>query len=335
MSLTITHCPCTLQPGFNTYSPPGQKDLFGSRAKKVSAVLPFPSPGKDQKQTRLYNENRKGLSISGYQEKYSLALQKNDLSLVNKDGHYILKPVPAERLMLVTDMPANEHLTMQIANQLFGITTASCGMIFFNDDAPAYLTKRFDYKPDGSKYQVEDFATLMERSPATDSEQYKIRGSYADIAYTIDRYVPAAIVEKVRFFKLVVFNYLFCNGDAHLKNFSLMESKDGDYILSPAYDLMCTALHIDDGNLALQEGLYDNDYRSEAFMRHGVYTYADFILFAEIIQIPVAQAQKIMQLFSKKDREVKEMIQRSFLTASAKRSYFNLFKERRRRLEIR
>lgn len=35
----------------------------------------------------------------------------------------------------------------------------------------------------------------------------------------IQRYVPAWKIEMERFFRLVLFNYLFSNGDAHLKNF--------------------------------------------------------------------------------------------------------------------
>jgi serine/threonine-protein kinase HipA len=47
-------------------------------------------------------------------------------------------------------MPANEHLTMQIARQVYGIETAENALIFFKDGAPAYITKRFDVKEDGN-----------------------------------------------------------------------------------------------------------------------------------------------------------------------------------------
>src|SRR6187402_1071696 len=113
----IKYCPCTLQPGFTTYSPSGQQQLFGSRSKKVSHLLRFGPPGKESEQTRLYNEKRVGISISGVQEKYSLLLQKNRLTLTDRSGTHILKPVPAERLNRVNDLPANEHVSMQIARQ--------------------------------------------------------------------------------------------------------------------------------------------------------------------------------------------------------------------------
>lgn len=40
--------------------------------------------------------------------------------------------------------PANEHLTMQLAAQVYGIETAANTVCFFKDGEMAYLTKRFD-----------------------------------------------------------------------------------------------------------------------------------------------------------------------------------------------
>ena len=134
MSLpAIKYCPSTLQSGFSGYSPAAQQTLFGSRAKKVSPILPFDPPGKNSEQTRAYNEKRKSISISGVQEKDSLKLTRNQLTLTDTAGTHILKPVPAERLDRITDLPANEHVSMQMARQVFGIRTSACGMIFFKD----------------------------------------------------------------------------------------------------------------------------------------------------------------------------------------------------------
>jgi serine/threonine-protein kinase HipA len=132
----IKYCPCTLQEGHNSYSPTGRMLLFGSRTKAVSHILPFGPPGKNATLTREYNEKRKELSISGYQEKYSLRLDNKKLQLTASKGTHILKPIPVERLALVEDMPANEHVTMQIARQVFNIKTATAAIIFFEDGTP-------------------------------------------------------------------------------------------------------------------------------------------------------------------------------------------------------
>lgn len=329
----ISNCPCTLQPGFTTYSPAGQLALFGSRSKKVSPILSFGPPGKNSELTRQFNEKRKLISISGVQEKYSLKLERNTLSLTNTAGTHIIKPVPAERLDMVNDLPANEHVSMQIARQVFGIKTAACGMIFFDDGTPAYITRRFDYKPGGTgKYQIEDFASLLGKTPEKEANIYKYNASYLDVAEQIQQHVAAAPVFMLEFFRLIVFNYLIANGDAHLKNFSLMETSQGDYVLSPAYDLLCTALHVDDSTLALQGGLYEDDYNEESYYKCGTYTRTSFLVFAEMIGINPALATLTVDKIMQGKPQVMDFIARSFMSAAAKEKYAQIIVDRHRNL---
>lgn len=330
----LTCCPSTLKQGFDTYSPAARLALFGSRSKNVSHILNFGPPGKSPELTREYNEKRKRISISGVQEKYSLRLDKNKLKLTDMRGTHILKPVPAERLERINDIPANEHVTMQIAGQLYGINIAACGMIFFDDGAPAYITRRFDYKTDGAKYQVEDFATLMGKSAEREGMDFKYNASYLDIANLIIKFVPAAPVEMIRFFRLVVFNYLFANGDAHLKNFSLMESKHGDYLLAPAYDLLCTGLHIDDSDLGLHGGLYEGDRDEPPYRSYGVYTYNSFLLFAQRIGVQPGIASDILDRSMRAVLPAMSMIEQSFLSDEAKHRYIEILGDRHRRFKF-
>jgi serine/threonine-protein kinase HipA len=332
----IKYCPSTLRPGFTTYSPVAQQALFGSRSKKVSHILPFGPPGKNSELTREYNEKRKRISISGVQEKYSLRLRKNSLFLTDTAGTHILKPVPTERLDRVTDLPANEHVSMQIARQVFGIKTAACGMIFFDEGSPAYITRRFDYKPDrAGKYQVEDFATLLAKTPEKEGDNFKYNASYLDIAKQIQRHVAATPVVLLEFFRLLVFNYLIANGDAHLKNFALMETEQGDYLLSPAYDLLCTALHIDDNRLALHGGLYEGDYNEKAYLNFGTYTRASFVVFAEMAGINPDLAGTVVDEVMRGTLKAMELIERSFLSDEAKKKYIDILGDRSRSLGLR
>jgi serine/threonine-protein kinase HipA len=326
-------CPSTLQPGFDTYSPTAKLALFGSRTKKVSHVLSFGSPGRDPELTRAFNEKRKTISISGVQEKYSLRLEKNALLLTSTKGTHILKPVPTDRLERINDMPANEHVTMQIARQLFKIKTAACGMIFFDDGSPAYITKRFDYKPDGTKYQVEDFATLLGKSPEKEGVDFKYNASYADMAGLIKKYVPAATVELINFFRLVLFNYLFGNGDAHLKNFSLMESEQGDYLLAPAYDLLCTSLHIKDADIAMHSGLYEGDMDDPGYIKYGYYNRQSFLAFAENIGVRAAIAAGIIDNAINSIQPAFKLVNDSFLSNEAKEMYMHIVSDRFRRMQ--
>ena len=119
----VSVCPGTLAEGFTTYSPLCVRHLFDN--KKVSHVLPYDTPAKDEAVAEQFMENRKRISISGVQEKLSVVLDKNILRLTNEgeQGTYILKPIPRD-LKKVDQVPANEHLTMQIAKQVYGINVA-------------------------------------------------------------------------------------------------------------------------------------------------------------------------------------------------------------------
>ena len=154
----IKYCPGTLAKGFDTYSRTCLKKIFND--KKVSHVLPYDPPRLNEEDAERFMENRRRISISGVQEKLSLILDKNKLRLTNEgeQGNYILKPIPRD-LKKVDQVPANEHLTMQIANQVYSINTAENALIFFKNGEPAYITKRFDVKDNNTKWGIEDFAT--------------------------------------------------------------------------------------------------------------------------------------------------------------------------------
>ena len=244
----LKHCPGTLSEDFSSYSPGCLRNLFNG--KKVSHILPYDQPQQNEDVAEQFMENRKRISISGVQEKLSFVLEKNVLRLTHEgeQGTYILKPIPRD-LKKVDQVPANEHLTMQIAKQVFGINTAENAMIFFKNGTPAYITKRFDVKDDGSKWGKEDFATLAGRTNDNAGPNFKYEFSYEEAGLLIQKHVSAWRVEIEKYFSVVLFNFLFSNGDAHLKNFSLLESSMGDYLLSPIYDLLNTKMHVDDSDL--------------------------------------------------------------------------------------
>lgn len=310
---TIRYCPSTLTEGQSTYSRTALKHVFNG--KKVSHILPYAAPNADEATDELFIDNRKRLSISGVQEKFSVLLEKNKLRLINEgeQGSYILKPIPGAGKH-PDQMPANEHLTMQIAKQIFGIETAENALIFFKNGAPAYLTKRFDFRDDGTKWAQEDFATLAELTPQSHGENYKYEGNYLHLFDLMKKYVPAYQVEAPKLFKLILFNYLFSNGDAHYKNFSLIETSFGDFKLSPAYDLLNSRIHIDDRDFALSEGLLPPQESKGRIEQQ-------FRILGAKAGIPESHVHKIMLFLTSNIEEVKQLIQRSYLTERFKRNY--------------
>jgi serine/threonine-protein kinase HipA len=115
----LKYCPGTLAEGYSAYSPSCLRSMFDG--KKVSHILPYQQPQLSEEVAEQFNENRKRISISGVQEKLSFLLEKNvlRLTMVGEKGRYILKPIPRD-LKKVDQVPANEHLTMQIAKQVYG-----------------------------------------------------------------------------------------------------------------------------------------------------------------------------------------------------------------------
>jgi serine/threonine-protein kinase HipA len=323
-SSEIKYCPGTLAEGFNTYSRTALKRVF--QGKKVNHVLPYDSPAIDSETNQLFDETRMRISISGVQEKYAMLLDKNILRLIreNEQSTYILKPSPSGGKK-ADQMPANEHLTMQIARQVYGIETAENALIFFKDGSPAYITKRFDVKEDGSKIAQDDFASLAKRTPQTHGEHYKYLGNYLEIFDLMRKYLTAYKIEAPKLFQLIVFNYLFSNGDAHFKNFSIIETPFGDYRLSPAYDLLNSRIHISDKDFALDDGLLPRN------LAKGKIT-AQFATLAKQAEISEKTFQEIMVLMTSKSDIVHKMVAASFLNNTTKRSYLQLYQARLKQL---
>ncbi|MFV0155275.1 HipA domain-containing protein [Empedobacter falsenii] len=324
MKIELENCPGSLKENFTTYSPVVLKKMFNG--KKVSPFLNYSTPTNRKDQSR-FNQNQTHISISGFQEKYSLVLDGNALRLTNENesGQYILKPI-SDLPKNSEFAPANEHLTMQIAKQIFKIETAENALVFFEDGSPAYLTKRFDYDENGNKLAVEDFASLLGKSPATDGEQYKYEGNYLELFEALKKYVPAWKVEAPKLFALIVFNYLFSNGDAHLKNFSLIETQQGDFKLSPAYDLLNTKIHIEDADSALKEGILPKSISKGKVIDQ-------LMVLGEKAGITEKSIIKVLQNLTSKEDQVVDLIGRSFLSEKLKRNYLQSYQRRLKKLK--
>ncbi len=134
---TIHVCPGTRAPGFDTYSPSCLRKVF--EGKKVSHILDF-YMNDDTEMDMVAAINK--ISISGVQEKISAIIQKGKIIITpeGESGRYILKPIPEYKsLRFRHNIPANEHLTMQIASQVYKINTAANALAFFADGNPLYM----------------------------------------------------------------------------------------------------------------------------------------------------------------------------------------------------
>lgn len=323
-------CHCCLKETENDFCRSCSQRLF-SKAN-FSAMLKFTLPSIAQGT----NQNTRRISISGAQAKYSLRIVSKELEPTDNNGTYILKPATNMQFRLFADMPANEHITMQMAKQIFKLNVAESALLQFTTGEYTYLTKRFDIRNDGSKILQEDLAQTAGLSSDANGSNFKYESlSYEEIAYILKQHVSASPIAIEQFFKVLLFNYLVCNGDAHIKNFSIYSPhQDGVYELTPAYDLINTSLHADDFRTALDLFKDEENYNGKFFKDNGFYGASDFLEFARRIGIVEKRAQKFILDITAHIPEMDEMLDKSFLSDEAKVQYKENIRDRAKALSL-
>ena len=286
-----------------------------------------------QHHTEEMTQAMQRISVSGVQEKFPAVVDGGRIRIAaeGERSTHILKPAPWDATLGERwQIPANEYLTMQIASEVYNISVAAHGLCNTPNGHPVYITRRFDISPDGTKYPMEDMATLIGKSEAIGGTAFKYNGSYMEIAQCIRHYIPAWMVEMERFFELVIFNYIYANGDAHLKNFSIIMI-NGDYRLTPAYDLMNTSLHVRDEDFALDGGLSPDIPRSDIYQRTGHPCRQDFEWFGHEIGLVNRRIQRILDKYMSVPDKTKKLVTQSHLTEKLQRNYLRIVNERTQR----
>jgi serine/threonine-protein kinase HipA len=187
-------------------------------------------------------------TLTGVQAKLSLELtpsKKGDgkrFTIVGLWGDYILKP-PTKNF---NQLPEVEDVTMHLGT-IAKIKMVPHSLIRLQSGNLAYITKRID-RVKGQKLLMEDMCQLTERMT-----ENKYHGSYEQIAKVLLKHSSNPGLDLVNFFEQVLFSFLTGNADMHLKNFSIIKMNEQGYILSPAYDMVATAIvnPADDEDFAL------------------------------------------------------------------------------------
>jgi serine/threonine-protein kinase HipA len=302
-----------------------ENDFHASCAKKIFGTTTPPVIDFDLKQLEELAKQIiiKSVAVTGVQPKLSLDLEKhkNELSrltIVGLHGDYILKPPSAE----YAELPENEDLTMHLA-ALVKIKTAKHSLVRLRSGELAYLTKRFDRNTsarsvEGKKIAVEDFCQLSENLT-----EHKYRGSVEMIGRLTYQFTTNKGFEAQRLFELVLFSYLTGNADMHLKNFSLMENALGEYELSPAYDLLSTALVILDDK---EESALTINGKNNRLKR------SDFDALAKSLKINDKALQSIYNRFNDVLPEWIAFIKQSFLSKEMQSNYIELLNTKHKKL---
>lgn len=180
--------------------------------------------------------------ISGVQPKVLVRQQDAPDKLVHRGATHIIKAFdPA----VYPELAANEVICMHGAAAA-GIPTAS---VRLSDNRRLLVADRFDLSPDGRYLGIEDFCVLDGRRA-----HGRYDGSYENIARRISDFVsPNALAQaREQYALMVAYACAIENGDAHLKNFSVIYgSPEKDVRLAPAYDLIATTPYMPKDTLAL------------------------------------------------------------------------------------
>ena len=253
------------------------------------------------------------MSISGVQPKLSVIhdQRKHQVSVVERGGLYILKP-PTERF---ESIPENENLCMNIAST-YGIEVPPHGLLPLMDGRLAYLVRRFDRLEDGSKLQQEDFQQLLQRDD-------KYAGSYERIANFIKGHSSVPGLDLIRLFERALLFYVLGNGDAHLKNFSLLRSEEIGYQLSPAYDIVNSRLVLPEEHEEVCLSLQGKKKRLSG---------GDFFGLAEHFGLTRKQAENSLGRLHDLKSTIEAMIGESFLRTDLREGFLEIFRERMARL---
>jgi len=162
---------------------------------------------------------------------------------VGDDGDWIVK-LPDSKY---PEVPRNELAMMELA-KASGIDVPEVRLVHRDQIAPlpdrawpnnedwAFAIQRFDRGPGRERIHIEDMA--------------QVRGFYPDDKYSGSFETIGALAYRRRdisslqeFARRVAFNVLIGNGDAHLKNWSLIYRDPGVPTLAPAYDLVATFVY--------------------------------------------------------------------------------------------
>jgi serine/threonine-protein kinase HipA len=302
----------------------GEKD-FHSRCSKAFFGTPEPPAlgySLDQMTELAAQVVERSVTVPGVQPKLSLTLVKdaladgrnNRLTIVGAlGGSYILKPPNPD----YPEMPANEHLTMRMA-EAFGLRVVPSSLIRLSSGELSYITKRIDRTADGAKIHMLDMFQVLE---AVD----KYKSSMERVGKAIANYAENTLLDLSYLFELTVFSFVTGNNDMHLKNFSMLLQPGGTWDMAPAYDLLNVSIvnPDDDEELALPI-----DGKKKKLNR------THFQTFGKGLGLNDRQINAVFNRMAKNKGLAKDMISRSFLTKERQDAYTLLLSDRYTRLDL-
>ena len=179
------------------------------------------------------------ISGAGSQEKLVACVQNGTISLplYGTPSTHIIKPVIPNFQSSVH----NEYFCMKLAKAI-GLPVAECDILTIDDDV-FYVVERFDRSTRNGitrRLHQEDFCQLLNVPPHLKYEEDGGPGVKDCLQCMSAMHISA--MSRLQFIRLLIFNFLIGNCDAHAKNYAVLYN-NGVPSFAPAYDLLCTMVY--------------------------------------------------------------------------------------------
>ena len=212
----------------------------------------------------IAQDKKKHFSLAGVQMKFSMQEKDGRYQIAESGarGDWIIKtPSTTHR-----HVPLNEFTAMRLA-ELAGVTIPDIRLVEMNkleqlpginlpNEDYAFAIRRFD-RQEGARIHMEDFAQVLVKYP---QDKYR-SANYQQIAKILYDYAEDGLGDVQQFARRLLTNILLANGDAHLKNWSVIYPDTVTPTLSPAYDIVTTRVYMgDEREFALNLGKSKNWY---------------------------------------------------------------------------
>lgn len=216
----------------------------------------------------LAGSNKTRLSLAGAQSKLAVFFDEKKKKSLPK----LLKTSPSTHILKPTipsfpDSSHNEFFCMKLAEEI-NLDVAKT-LLKFAAEKPYLLIRRYDRELDSkgriTRIHQEDFCQAMSIPPEL---KYQQEGgpSILSCLSLIEKHSSQAALDKLKFLRAVIFNFLIGNSDAHGKNFSFLHEKNRTK-LAPLYDLISTTIYPQlDKNMAMKIGKVSDPER--LFLAH-------------------------------------------------------------------
>jgi len=187
-------------------------------------------------------------SLAGVQMKFSMKERKGryNLNVGDELGDWIIKTPSTTH----KHVPLNEYTAMSLASMV-GVDIPQIKLVELDkldglppinlpDEQYAFAIKRFD-REGQQRVHMEDFAQVFVRYP----HQKYDGANYEQIGRVLYQYSGDGLADAQQYARRLLVNILLANGDAHLKNWSLIYRDRVTPVLSPAYDILTTSVYLE------------------------------------------------------------------------------------------